>query len=299
MKILVTGTAGQLATSLMLAPQSGMSVTAIGRPTLDVAKRESIMSAVVSAMPDVVVSAAAYTAVDKAESEPDVAHAANALGAGYLADACTRIGAILIHLSTDYVFDGTAAEPYVESAQIGPQSVYGKTKLAGEDAIRQRCARHIILRTAWVYSPFGNNFVKTMLRLAASRDEIGVVDDQHGSPTYAPHLADAILTIAAHCKTAGRMPVWGTYHATGAGFTTWAGFAREIFAQSAARGGPAARVKSIATADYPTPARRPANSRLDCSALHRTFGITLPRWQDGVADCVDRLLATTRMETRA
>jgi dTDP-4-dehydrorhamnose reductase len=199
------------------------------------------------------------------------------------------MGAVLIHVSTDYVYDGTKATPYVEDDPTAPLGAYGRSKLAGEDAVRSAVRRHVILRTAWVHSPFGGNFVKTMLRLAGERPEVRVVDDQIGSPTYAPHLAEAILAIARIAVEEPERRVWGTYHATGTGYVSWCGLAREVMRVSGAQGGPSANVVPITTADYPTPAKRPANSRLECSKLSKTFGVTLPDWQIGVSDCVMRL----------
>ena len=197
----------------------------------------------------------------------------------------------IIHVSTDYVFDGTKPGPYVETDATNPRCVYGASKAAGELAVAAANPHHIILRTAWVHSPFGQNFVKTMLRLAAGRPRLGVVADQLGNPTYAPHLATAILDIAARLEglSSGAGP-WGVFHATGSGETTWHGLACEVFACSRALGGPTAEVDPIATSAYPTPAARPANSRLDGAKLAAAFGVRLPPWQEGVADNVKRLL---------
>ena len=241
--------------------------------------------------PDVVVNAAAYTNVDKAESEPDQAYLVNATGPLNLAQECERRSATLIHLSTDYVFDGGKRGYYTEEDPVAPLGVYGLSKLDGERNVATTCPQHVILRTAWVYSPYGHNFVKTMLRLAESRSELSVVGDQHGSPTYAPHLADAIVSIAEHINTSGREnPAWGIYHAAGAGETTWCEFAREVFNQSIERGGPSSAVKPITTDEYPTPAARPSNSRLDTAKLRRDYGVSLPHWKVGVASCVSDLL---------
>ena len=292
MKLLITGTSGQLAQSLLeRAPGAGIDIVAIRRPQLDLTIPGTIRTALADARPDIVVSAAAYTAVDKAESEPDLAMQVNAAGVGELAAQCDKLGAAIIHISTDYVFDGGKPAPYVEGDPTGPASAYGRSKLAGEVAVAAACRRHVILRTAWVHSPFGANFIKTMLRLAASRPEIGVVDDQRGCPTYAPHLADAVLDVARQIEGWREgTAAWGIYHAAGGGETTWCGLAREVFRLSGARGGPVAQVKAITTADYPTPARRPANSRLDCTRLRQTFGIALPDWRTGAAACVERLV---------
>ena len=241
--------------------------------------------------PDVIINSAAYTAVDKAESEAPAALALNRDGARMLAEAAAKRGAAIIHISTDYVFDGSKPAPYLEDDPTGPINVYGWSKLEGEQAVVGANARHVIARTSWVYSPTGANFVKTMLRLAGERKELRIVDDQIGNPTYAPHLAKALLQIARSVLEDEPGQRWGTYHLAGAGTVSWCGFAREIFRVSATLGGPSADVAPIATADYPTPARRPANSRLDCSKAESTFGVVLPDWRAGVHDCVVRLLA--------
>jgi dTDP-4-dehydrorhamnose reductase len=263
-------------------------VIAVGRPTLDLAMPDGVEAAIAAVAPDLIVNAAAYTAVDKAESEPDLAEAINATGAEAVGRAAARLGVPVIHVSTDYVFDGSKTAPYVESDPVAPLGAYGRSKCEGERRLMAACPRSVVLRTAWVYSPYGHNFVKTMLRLAATRDEVSVVDDQVGNPTYAPHLADAIVAIARRILADGHAP-WGLYHAAGTGDVTWCGLAREVFAVSARRGGPTARVKAITTADYPTPARRPANSRLSGAKLRETFGFSLPAWQTGVEDCIARL----------
>lgn len=292
MRILVTGAQGQVGLSLAeTAAARGVELLAVGRADLDITRKSSVDAGMLAHKPDVVVNAAAYTAVDKAESEPDKAHLVNATGAGNVAEACRAAGVPIIHISTDFIFDGMKAAPYSESEAPLPLSVYGCTKLAGEKAVAAGCPSHLILRTAWVHSPFGHNFVKTMLRLAEIRDEIGVVDDQVGSPTFAPHLAEAILSVAE--RVAGdnpqRMP-WGVYHVADGGETSWCGLARAVFDHSKARGGPYSCVKAIATADYPTPARRPSNSRLACDKFERVSGIVLPHWTSGVEDCVARIL---------
>ena len=291
MRLLVAGAQGQLARAMIELAPSATDVTAfaLGRPALDLTAPASVLKTLADFKPDVIVNAAAYTAVDKAESEPDAAVALNADGPARLAEAANKMGAILIHVSTDYVFDGTKSTPYVENDPTAPLGAYGRSKLAGEEAVRAATARHIILRTAWVHSPFGANFVKTMLRLAADRPEVRVVDDQIGSPTYAPHLAEAILAIARTAIADSGAARFGTYHAAGAGEVTWCGMAREVMRVSASLGGPSANVAAITTAEYPTPARRPANSRLDCTKLATVFGVTLPRWEEGVAECVRRL----------
>ena len=290
MKLLVTGTSGQLAQSLLEAGlATGTDVVALRRPQLDLTIPGTIRSALADVRPDLVVNAAAYTAVDKAESEEALAHKVNAAGAGELARQCDRLGLPLVHISTDYVFDGAKTTPYVEDDAPAPMNAYGRSKLAGELAVAAACRRHFILRTSWIYSPFGTNFVRTMIRLAGERPQLRVVDDQIGCPTYAPHLAEAILTVAGRARAAGSDAPWGTYHVAGSGETTWHGFAREILALLAAKGRPAPPLAAITTAEYPTAAGRPANSRLDCSRLAATFGIRLPDWRDGTRACLARL----------
>jgi dTDP-4-dehydrorhamnose reductase len=277
--------------SLLTAERpAGMDIVAVGRPELDLAHPTSVRHAIEAARPTVVVNAAAYTAVDKAESEPDLAFRVNAGGAEAVGLAAHALGVPVIHLSTDYVFDGTKPTSYVESDPVAPLGAYGRSKLEGERRLAAACPRHVILRTAWVHSPYGHNFTRTMLRLAGARPEISVVDDQLGCPTYAPHLARAIVQLAARL-IGDRDAPWGTYHAAGTGTATWCGFAREIFAVSARLGGPSAAIKPITTAEYPTPARRPANSRLDSRRLATNFGLGLPDWREGVAACVAVLLA--------
>lgn len=294
MKLLVTGAQGQVAQSLVAA-QSSHDVVAIGRPDLDITDIDTVRRHIGAVEPAVVVNCAAYTAVDKAESETEAAERANASGAGNVARACNEAGIPVIHISTDYVFDGEKPTPYLETDYTGPRSAYGRTKLAGEEMVAIANPRHLILRTAWVYSPYGNNFVKTMLRLAATRPELGVVDDQLGSPTYAPHLAEAIVAILEQIERQPHAIDWGVYNAAGAGETTWCGFAREVFQVSQEAGGPSAVVSAITTAEYPTPARRPANSRLDGGKLKSVFGIGLQHWTEGVRACVSALLAHSRV----
>lgn len=300
MRILVTGREGQIATALREAePVAGFEVICLSRPTLDLENPATIAPAIRTSGADLVVNAAAYTAVDEAESEPEKAFAINADAAGRIAAAARGLGIPVIQLSTDYVFDGAKLEPYLETDPVAPQGIYGASKLAGEKAVAGANPDHVILRTAWVYAPYGRNFVRTMLRLAGERDEIGVVADQWGSPTYAPDIADAILKIAANITANRADPaLYGLFHLTGGGETSWAGFAETIFSLSRERGGPFARVKPIATADYPTPARRPANSRLDCGRLARQHGIALPPWRQSLARALDRLIRPADQEPR-
>ncbi len=290
MKIVVTGTAGQIVTSLIeRGTAAGHKVIAIGRPDLDLANPASIVRALEATAPDVVVSAAAYTAVDKAETEIELAFAVNGAGAGVVAQATKALGVPLIHISTDYVFDGTLGRPYLESDPTGPTSVYGASKLAGEQIVLDTHDNSAVLRVAWVYSPFGGNFVKTMLRLAGDRDELGVVGDQVGNPTSALALADGILQVATNLVSDNSQKLRGIFHITAQGEGNWADFAQAIFTASAARGGPTASVRPIDTADYPTPATRPANSRLDCALIARVHGVTLPDWRTSLDEVMDRL----------
>jgi dTDP-4-dehydrorhamnose reductase len=291
-KVLVFGREGQLARSLLeAAVRPDIQVVSIGRPEIDVVDEKSVLAAFAREHPDIAVNAAAYTAVDKAESEPAVAHAVNALGAEHVAKASAAHSIPIIHISTDYVFDGKKDSPYLESDPTGPINVYGLTKLEGEQRVAKACERHLILRTAWLYSPWGTNFLKTMLRVAATRPTISVVQDQLGSPTYVPDLASAIIALATRVLDEHRSLRWGTYHAVARGETSWFGFAREIFQQAAENGLPVADIAGIPTSAYPTPARRPANSRLNCDKLRELFGLELPDWRLGVNDCVARLAA--------
>ena len=295
MRLLIAGWQGQVARALVEAAPAcpDVKACAVGRAALDICEARSIERALSQIEPSIVINSAAYTAVDKAETDAERAFALNRDGARLLAEAAARRGIPIIHLSTDYVYDGHKREPYLEDDAPEPTTVYGRSKLEGEHAVREANPRHVILRTAWVFSPSGKNFVKTMLGQAAERNAVRVVDDQHGNPTYAPHLVAAILELARQLsarKGEGDAGPWGVYHAAGTGTTTWRGLAEEVFRRSAELGGPAAAVEPIASADYPTPAQRPANSQLDCSKLERTFGLRLPAWQDGVADCVERIV---------
>ena len=293
MRIAATGSEGQVVRSLIeRAPALGHEIIPVGRPALDLeGEPNAIVSELLALSPEVIVSAAAYTAVDGAESESERAFAVNDRGAGAVAEAASRLGVPLIHLSTDYVFDGAKAEPYSESDATGPTSTYGASKLAGEQAVLDRHDNTAILRTAWVYSPFGSNFVKTMLRLATERDEVSVVEDQRGNPTSALDIADGILGVASNLTSSGRADLRGIFHMTATGEASWADFADAIFAASAADGGPSARVRRIGTSEFPTPAKRPANSRLDSSKLERVHGIRLPAWRKSLPDVIHRLIA--------
>ena len=289
MRILVTGRDGQVARCLADLSGGSHEIVALGRPDLDLTDPATIAAAVATVRPDIVVNPAAYTAVDKAESEPDAAFAVNAAGAESVALAAAEAGVPIVHVSTDYVFAGDKDGRYVETDPVGPTGVYGASKLEGEARVLAANPRAVVLRTAWVYSPYGNNFLKTMLRVGKDRDVLRVVADQHGTPTYAPDIAAGILAVCERAL-ADRDGAWpGVYHMVAEGETTWAGFAEAIFAASRERGGPAAGVEPITTADYPTPARRPKNSRLDTARFSATFDHRLPAWQSGITRCLDAL----------
>jgi dTDP-4-dehydrorhamnose reductase len=289
---LVIGRSGQLALSLAeRAKAEARPMVFVGRPEIDLEKPDSLRHSVISSGAGIVINAAAYTAVDQAEDEPDRAWAQNVEGPRILAEVARDVGARLIHVSTDYVFDGSGEEPRREVDPTGPAGAYGRTKLAGEEAIRAVLPGHAIVRTAWVYSPFGRNFVKTMLDLAKTRPGLSVVGDQVGNPTSALDLADGLLALVRAWEREPDLGVGATYHLAGTGSTSWAEFAREIFALSAERGGPSAQVQAIATADWPAKAPRPLNSRLDSSLFEQTFGYRAPPWRESLALVVDRLLA--------
>lgn len=292
MRMVVTGREGQVVRALLeRARGTGIEIAPLGRPELDLAgPPAAIEAAVEAARPEILVSAAAYTQVDRAESEPDLAFAVNEHGTRALARAAHRLSIPLIHLSTDYVFDGQKTSPYSEADATGPTGVYGSSKLAGEEAALAEHDDCVILRTAWVYSPFGANFVKTMLRLAEGRDEIGVVADQRGNPTGAFDIADGILSVARQLGEGAGTDRRGIFHMAGTGETSWAELAEAIFQISDRAGGPSAAVKRIATSDYPTAARRPANSRLETDKLARVYGVRLPEWRQSLELVVTRLV---------
>jgi dTDP-4-dehydrorhamnose reductase len=276
LKILLTGKNGQVGSALQRTlPELG-EVIALDRSQLDLAQPDSIREAVRAAQPDVIVNAAAYTAVDQAESDESAAFAVNRDGPAVLAEEAAKRGALLVHFSTDYVFDGAKTTPYAETDAPNPLNVYGRSKLAGEELIKTSRCRHVILRTSWVYSGSGKNFLLTMLRLARERKELRVVDDQHGAPTSSHMLAEA--TAEAISRVLHNASLDGLYHMTAGGSTTWCAFARAIF-QAEKLG---VSVKAISSAEYPTPARRPANSLLDNSQLAQKVGIRLPPWEEGM-----------------
>lgn len=272
--ILLFGRDGQLGHALVAPLASLGAVTAMGRDEADFTDSEIIRATIRDLQPKVIVNAAAYTAVDRAEQETQTAMQVNAVAVGVLGEESAKIGARVIHYSTDYVFDGDKSAPYTEQDAPAPLNLYGESKLAGENALLGSGAQAIILRTSWVYAARGRNFVHTMLRIGRDRDEVRVVDDQAGAPTSAEDLAGATVALLR----AWNAQPGGVYHAAAAGQTTWAGFAREIFSLA----GLSTRVVPITTADYPTPARRPKNSLLDCAKLQRDFAIALPDWHNGL-----------------
>jgi dTDP-4-dehydrorhamnose reductase len=293
-RIAVTGRNGQVARSLVeRAAGTDVDVACIGRPALDLGTPDTIERALASFAADVLVSAAAYTDVNKAEAESAPADVVNGRAPGLLAARAGALGIPVIHLSTDYVFDGTKAGPYLENDPVNPINAYGRSKAAGERAVAAAHPRHVILRTSWVYSPFGRNFVRTMLALARKQDTIRVVADQVGQPTAASDIADGILAVARNLVEGRGDERYGTFHMAAAGAASWAEFAAAVFAASAERGGPSAQVVPIASAEYQTPARRPANSRLDCAKVARVHGVALPPWQASLGPCVGRILEQT------
>ena len=287
------GSGGQIGSELSRRlPIERVEVTGLAHEQLDIADRNAVESAIGASKADLVVNAAAYTAVDRAESDRDAALRVNRDGAGFVAEACARARAYLIHLSTDYVFDGNARTPYREDAPTTPLSTYGRSKADGEAAVRARLGNHVILRTSWVYGLDGRNFVKTMLELAQSRSELRVVSDQQGSPTSTKEIAKAVAAIARRVG-AGAVS-WGTYHVAGSGVTTWYGFAEAIFQIAARYGLRAPRLIPIASSDYPRAAPRPAYSVLDCAKIARDFGIAPRPWRDALEEMLACYLTRSR-----
>jgi dTDP-4-dehydrorhamnose reductase len=299
MRVLVAGREGQVARALLARlGTDGHQVTALEPPELDLTDQAGIAAVVERTVPDLVVNAAAYTAVDRAEDQPGLAHAVNATGAGWLAEAAAARGVPFVHFSTDYVFDGTKGAPYVETDPVHPLGVYGASKEAGERAVLAANPRSVVLRTAWVCSPDGANFIKTMLRLAKEREEIRVVADQHGAPTFAADLADAVARMAPRLVAApSGDAAFGLFHLTGAPHTTWHGFTEAILEEAARRGYPRPRLVPITTAEYPTKAQRPADGRLDCGKIARIHGIAAADWRNSLGRCLDALLGPLK-ETR-
>ena len=290
--ILITGGSGQLARALDEAARAaGIAAVRVGRPEFDFDRLDSLDTLMRDHAPALVVNAAAYTAVDAAETDEAAAYRANRDGPARLASLASAARIPLVHVSTDFVFDGRKGAPYAESDPTSPQGVYGASKLAGEQAVLDSGARAMVLRTSWVHAPEGKNFVLTMLNAARRTDRLRVVADQKGCPTAASDLAQAILAIAARLRQTGWQDGYaGIFHAAGTGWTTWHGFAEAIFANAARHGMKAPVVEPIATADWPTPTRRPADSRLDCAKLAATFGVRLPEWQGSLSRTIDEIL---------
>jgi dTDP-4-dehydrorhamnose reductase len=292
-RILVTGVSGQVGWELArsLAPLG--HVTCLDLPILDFTRPETIRAAVRAVAPTIVVNPAAYTAVDHAEHERDLASAINSRAPAILAEECQRLGALLVHYSTDYIFDGTKPGAYIEDDPSNPLGVYGQSKLDGERGVRDSGCPHLLLRTSWVYGARGRNFLLTMLRLGRERDRLAIVDDQVGAPTWARTLADVTAQMVGRWQRATpaeRGSLSGTYHATAAGRTSWCGFATAIFDRAEAIGfGHSPVVEPIRTSAYPTPARRPMNSVLDNSKLHDVFGLALPAWDESLTLCMQEL----------
>ena len=290
MRLAVTGLTGQLVSALIARAPKDVEIIALGRPQLELSKRDAVLASLKALHCDALINAAAYTAVDKAESEPDLAMRVNGEGAGFVAEAAAVLDIPLLHLSTDYVFSGDLDRSYREDDQTSPTGAYGRSKLEGEKRIAAIHSNHVILRTAWLYSPYGANFVKTMLRLGETRDEVGVVSDQIGNPTSALDIADALLKISRQITRDQSSGLRGIFHMAGQGEASWADFAAAIFEGAHRYGRRETIVKPIATADYPTPAKRPANSRLDTGKLQRIYAVSLPHWRTSVEDCVQKLL---------
>jgi dTDP-4-dehydrorhamnose reductase len=295
MRVLITGREGQVARALRerASRVPDLELIAMGRPELDLVQPGSAAAAVHRTAPDVVISAAAYTAVDQAEDEPDIAVRVNGEAPEELADAARAVGAPIIHFSTDYVFDGRKPGAYSEEDPVAPLGVYGRSKLQGEVGVRAANPDHLILRTAWVYSPWGKNFVRTMVRLAADRDSINVVSDQRGNPTSALDLADAVMAVLEHWRSA-KGSFGSTLHLVGSGSASWSEFADHIMTCCHEQNLPSAQILPISTEQYPTRAERPRNSRLSVSAFWRNFGFELPDWRDSTRDTVNRIAAGER-----
>ena len=291
MRVLVTGKHGQLAQSLLETPSPTIEWLTIGRPEVDLAQPGSLAAAISAARPDVVVNAAAYTAVDQAEAEPERAFRINADAAGEAAAATRDLAIPIVQLSTDYVFDGTVVGACREDAPTAPLGVYGRSKLVGEEQVRAANPAHLIIRTAWVYSPFGHNFVKTMMRAATERAVLSVVDDQVGTPTSALDIAAGLVAAIDRWAAGACTGLGDTFHLAGTGRTSWCGLASDVMDNCRRLGLPHAEVRPVATADWPTPAPRPRNSELDSSKFAADFGFSMPVWRASVARVVERLAA--------
>jgi dTDP-4-dehydrorhamnose reductase len=284
-RILISGQHGQVSLELQQRLGDLAQLHVMGRDQLDLANPEGIRERVQSLKPDLIINAAAHTAVDQAESEPELAFAINARAPGVFAEEAAKLGIPLIHYSTDYVFDGSKSSPYTEDDEPNPLGVYGRSKLAGEQAITAVGGQHLILRTSWVYSRHGRNFLLTMQRLLQEKPELRIVADQIGAPTWAGTIAQSTRALIERWQ-AGQAGAWDTYHLTAQGETSWFGFAQAIAEQLKAQGLPCAELLPIPSSDYPTPARRPLNSRLDCSRLQRQWQVSQPHWQQALIDCL-------------
>lgn len=289
-RVLVLGRRGQLARALLASAPQAFDVLSAGRDECDLTNGDAVRAYVGRVRPDVLINAAAYTAVDKAESDESAAFAVNAEAPRVMAEALADFGGMFVHVSTDYVFEGDGTVPYREDDAVAspPASVYGRSKLAGERAVLETIAEHYIVRTSWVFDAAGQNFVRTMLRLGRERDEVRVVADQHGRPTYAPDLADAIWRLVE------RRPAFGTYHFANEGATTWHGLAGAVFGELSRREGKAPRLVAIGTADYPTPAKRPTYSVLDTTKFERALGTPIRGWREALTQCVDEMREDAR-----
>ena len=285
-RILITGGSGQVGHCLKAQLEGCAELSVPDSSALNIADRRSVRQAVETFRPDYIINAAAYTAVDKAESNAERAFAVNRDGARHLAEAAEAAGAAMLHISTDYVFDGAGGAPYDEAAPTAPQNIYGASKLAGEQAVLAACRRAVVMRTSWVFGAHGQNFVKTMLRLGRERDSLGIVADQYGAPTAATDIAAALITVVRRHTPEQLAERAGIYHYCGSPYASWFEFAETIFAEAAAQGVLAKipAVKPIATADYPTPAKRPADSRLDCGKIRAVFGIAPCDWHSALSD---------------
>lgn len=290
LRIVVTGKYGQLTQSLQRLGRCDTQVIAVGRPELNLENPSSVRAVIEDARPDVIVSAAAYTAVDQAEENPELALAINVEGAAAVAKTALGLGVPIVHISTDYVFSGEKTLPYVETDVCDPISIYGSSKFQGEQLVAKITDNHVILRTSWIYSPFGSNFVKTMVRLAETNDVVRVVDDQYGCPSSANDIANAIVSIAAKLSAEKNSDLRGIFHLSGNNSATWADFAEVIFDCTRKLGVKSASVDRITTKDYPTLAKRPANSRLSNEKLHSVYGVYMPDWQKSIMIAVRAIL---------
>lgn len=297
-RIAVTGTQGQIARALDERAKSiGVDVILVGRPKLDLREPDTIASSLFGISPDAIINAAAYTSVDLAESEELLASKINVSGARAVAFAAAELKIPIVHLSTDYVFDGSKSRPYVETDRVNPQGIYGLSKAISETEVTRQTSDHVILRTAWVYSPFGKNFVRTILRAARTKKSLDVVSDQFGCPTSALDIADGILAVVKNLlEHPSKSDLRGIFHMVGAGDTSWASFAEEVFTISRGLGGPSPSVRHITSAEYPQTAKRPTNSRLDCSLILLKHGIRLPDWHQSLKSCVERILKSDHPE---